>query len=192
MSAVDNIKLDNRIVGGLQSVITAKDVLNSRAADRLSLVGVTGYAADNIASFSDLNNPVVECVEVRPGQVYPFYCVPVDAPDRITPYQFFIRESHVLIFREEKQKARAFTKDEFEDRFKVGDPVRYFVNDNDSGVLLTGQIVCYTFIPEDPDRSLEIYIAGMRGPKKAEWLFDNIRYQPKDSDHFIPFGVEGA
>ena len=38
MSAVDNIKLDNRIVGGLQSVITAKDVLNSRAADRLSLV----------------------------------------------------------------------------------------------------------------------------------------------------------
>ena len=192
MSAVDNIKLDNRIVGGLQSVITAKDVLNPRAADRLSLVGVTGYAADNIASFSDLNNPVVECVEVRPGQVYPFYCIPIDAPDpdRVTPYQFFIRESHVLIFREEKPKARAFTKDEFEERFKVGDPVRYYVYGGD--VILTGQIVCYTFIPEDPDRSLEIYIAGMRGPHKAEWLFSNVRYQPKGSDHFIPFGVEGA
>ena len=190
MSAVDNVMLDNRIVGGLQSVITAKDVLNSRAADRLSLVGVTGYAADNIASFSDLNNPAVECVEVHPGQVYPFYCAPVDALDRVMPYQFFIRESRVLIFREEKPKARAFTKDEFEERFKVGDSVRYFVNGSD--VLLTGQIVCYTYIPENPDSSLEIYIAGMRGPHKAEWLFDNIRYQPKGSDHFIPFGVEGV
>lgn len=191
MSAVDNVILDRRIVGGLQSVITAKDVLNSRAADRLSLVGVTGYVADNIASFSSLNNQEVKkCIEVHPGQVYPFYCAPIDAPNKVMPYQFLIRESHVLIFREEKPKARAFTKDEFEEQFKVGDPVRYFVNGSD--VLLTGQIVCYTFIPEDPDRSLEIYIAGMRGPHKAEWLFDNIHYQPKGSDHFIPFGVEGA
>lgn len=192
MSAVDNIKLDNRIVGGLQSVITAKDVLNSRAADRLSLVGVTGYAADNIASFSDLNNQVVECVEVRPGQVYPFYCVPVDAPDPdwVTPYQFFIRESRVLIFRGEKPKARAFTKDEFEERFKVGDPVRYFIKGDD--MISIGQIVCYTFIPTDPDRSLEIRIAGISGSHKAEWLFSNVRYQPKGSDHFIPFGVEGV
>ena len=191
MSAVDNVILDRRIVGGLQSVITAKDVLTSRAADRLSLVGVTGYVADNIASFSNLNNQEVKkCIEVRPGQVYPFYCAPIDAPNRVMPYQFLIRESHVLIFREEKPKARAFTKDEFEEQFKVGDPVRYFVNGSD--VLLTGQIVCYTFIPEDPDDSLEIYIAGMRGPHKAEWLFANIRYQPKGSDHFIPFGVEGV
>lgn len=191
MSAVDNVRLDRRIVGGLQSVITAKDVLNSRAADRLSLVGVAGYVADNIASFSDLDNQEVKkCIEVRPGQVYPFYCAPVDAPNRVLPYQFFIRESQVLIFWEEKPKARAFTKDEFEERFKVGDSVRYFVNGSD--VLLTGQIVCYTFIPENPDSSLEIYIAGMRGPHKAEWLLDNIRYQPKGSDHFIPFGVEGV
>lgn len=188
-----NTKLDHRIVGGLQSVITAKDVLTARAADRLSLVGVTGYVADNIASFSNLNNQEVKkCVEVHPGQVYPFYCAPIDAPSRVMPYQFFIQESQVLIFGEEKQKAHAFTKDEFEERFKVGDSVRYFVNGSGSGVLLTGQIVCYTFIPEDPDRSLEIYIAGMRGPHKTEWLFDNIYYQPKGSDHFIPFGVEGA
>ena len=83
MSVVDDIKLDSRIVGGLQSVITAKDVLNSRAAVRLSLVGVTGYAADDIAYFSNLDDkPVMECVEVRPGKVYPFYCAPVDALDR--------------------------------------------------------------------------------------------------------------
>ena len=109
MSAVDNVILDRRIVGGPQSVITAKDVLTLRAADRLSLVGVTGYVADNIASFSDLNNQEVKkCVEVHPGKVYPFYCAPIDAPGRVMPYQFFIQESQVLIFREENQKAHAF------------------------------------------------------------------------------------
>lgn len=73
MSAVDNVILDNRIVGGLQSVITAKDVLTSRAADRLSLVGVTGYAADHLITFQDLgtdpNCHLFRIVEVKCGSV---------------------------------------------------------------------------------------------------------------------------
>ena len=199
MSAVDNVKLDRRIVGGLQSVITAKDVLTLRAAGRLSLVGVTGYVADNIASFSDLNNQEVKkCVEVRPGQVYPFCCAPIEAPELVAPYQFFIRESQVLIFREhEEPKARPFTITEFRQRFYPPCVVYYRLKDS-RGVIcspvIVGQITAYKYIPEDDD-SLEIVLSGMSSavPLKARWLFDHVEWSPAgDLVDWRPFGVEGV
>lgn len=202
MSAVDDIKLDNRIVGGLQSVITAKDVLNSRAADRLSLVGVAGYAADNIASFSDLNNQEVKkCVEVRPGQVYPFCCAPIEAPELVAPYQFFIRESHVLIFREQEKpkelKARPFTITEFRQRFYPPCVVCYRLKDIRGAIcspVIVGQITEYNYILGDDD-SLEIVLSGMSSavPLKARWLFDHVEWSPSgDLVDWRPFGVEGV
>lgn len=190
MSTVDDIKLDNRIVGGLQSVITAKDVLNSRAADRLSLVGVAGYAADNIAYFSDLDDkPVMECVEVRPGKVYPFYCAPVDALDRVLPYQFFIRESQVLIFREQEEpKARPFTIVEFNERFKLGSPVHFI--EKDGGYE---RYVAYTGYRVDKSEAC-VYL----GPRlyKLQELFDRcklaIGYVKKDDREEPLWGVFGV
>ena len=199
MSAVDNVKLDRRIVGGLQSVITAKDVLTLRAAGRLSLVGVTGYVADNIASFSDLNNQEVKkCVEVRPGQVYPFCCAPIEAPELVAPYQFFIRESQVLIFREhEEPKARPFTITEFRQRFYPPCVVYYRLKDSRGAIcspVIVGQITAYKYIPEDDD-SLEIVLSGMSSavPLKARWLFDHVEWSPAgDLVDWRPFGVEGV
>lgn len=191
-------RLDPRIIGGLRAVLMPNDVLTKEEAARFSLpLSITvGYAAEGLMDFQDLGtdptNRLFRLIEINYGSPFPFRCCVVGNSAAEGDFSFFLPASQVAIFREEKPKARAFTKDEFEERFKVGDSVRYFVNDNSSDVLLTGQIVCYTYIPENPDSSLEIYIAGMRGPHKAEWLFDNIRYQPKDSDHFIPFGVEGV
>lgn len=190
MSVVDDIKLDSRIVGGLQSVITAKDVLNSRAADRLSLVGVAGYAADNIAYFSDLDDkPVMECVEVLPGQVYPFYCAPVDAPDRVLPYQFFIRESHVLIFREQEEpKARPFTITEFNERFKLGSSVHFVEKDGgyERRVMYIGYCV---------DKS-EAWVSLGHNSYKLQDLFDRyklaIGYAKKDDREEPLWGVFGV
>ena len=190
MSVVDDIKLDSRIVGGLQSVITAKDVLNSRAADRLSLVGVAGYAADNITYFSDLTNkPVRECVEVHPGKVYPFYCAPVDALDRVLPYQFFIRESQVLIFREQEEpKARPFTITEFNERFKLGSSVHFIEKDggHERRVMYTGYCV---------DKSEACVYLGPRAYKLQE-LFDRcklaIGYVKKDDREEPLWGVFGV
>ena len=190
MSVVDDIKLDSRIVGGLQSVITAKDVLNSRAADRLSLVGVTGYAADNIAYFSDLDDkPVMECVEVRPGKVYPFYCAPVDALDRVLPYQFFIRESQVLIFREQEEpKARPFTIAEFNERFKLGGLVHFIEKDGgyERRVMYTGYCV---------DKS-EAWVSLGHNSYKLNDLFDRyklaIAYMKKDDREDPLWGVFGV
>ena len=187
---VDDIKLDSRIVGGLQSVITAKDVLNSRAADRLSLVGVAGYAADNITYFSDLDNkPVRECVEVHPGKVYPFYCAPVDALDRVLPYQFFIRESQVLIFREQEEpKARPFTITEFNERFKLGSSVHFIEKDggHERRVMYTGYCV---------DKSEACVYLGPRAYKLQE-LFDRcklaIGYVKKDDREETLWGVFGV
>ena len=191
MSVVDDIKLDSRIVGGLQSVITAKDVLNSRAADRLSLVGVTGYAADDIAYFSNLGDkPVMECVEVRPGKVYPFYCAPVDALDRVLPYQFFIRESQVLIFRgQEEPKARPFTIAEFNGRFKLGSPVHFIEKSGgyERRVMYTGYCV---------DKSGACVCLGIMSYKLQD-LFDHyklaIGYAKKDGCEDEPlWGVFGV
>lgn len=190
MSAVDDIKLDNRIVGGLQSVITAKDVLNSRAADRLSLVGVAGYAADNITYFSNLDDkPVRECVEVHPGKVYPFYCAPVDALDRVLPYQFFIRESLVLIFRgQEEPKARPFTIDEFNERFKLGSSVHFIEKDgsHERRVMYTGYRV---------DKSEACVYLGIMSYKLQD-LFDRcklaIGYVKKDDREEPIWGVFGV
>ena len=190
MSVVDDIKLDSRIVGGLQSVITAKDVLNSRAADRLSLVGVAGYAADNITYFSDLDNkPVRECVEVHPGKVYPFYCAPVDASDRVLPYQFFIRESQVLIFREQEEpKARPFTIVEFSERFKLGSPVHFVKKDGgyERRVLYTGYCI---------DKLGACVCLGIMSYKLQD-LFDNyklaIGYVKKDDREEPLWGVFGV
>lgn len=189
MSVVDDIKLDSRIVGGLQSVITAKDVLNSRAADRLSLVGVSGYAADDIVYFSGLDNkPVMECVEVRPGKVYPFYCAPVDAPDRVLPYQFFIRESQVLIFREQEEpKARPFTLTEFNERFKLGSSVHFIKKDGgyERRVLYTGYCI---------DKLGACVCLGIMSYKLQD-LFDNyklaIGYAKKDDREEPVWGVFG-
>ena len=191
MSVVDDIKLDSRIVGGLQSVITAKDVLNSRAADRLSLVGVAGYAADNIAYFSDLDDkPVMECVEVRPGKVYPFYCAPVDALDRVLPYQFFIRESQVLIFREQEETmARPFTLTEFNERFKLGSSVHFVEKDGgyERYVMYTGYCI---------DKS-ETWVSLGHNSYKLRELFDRyklaIGYVKKDGREDEPlWGVFGV
>lgn len=199
MSVVDDIKLDSRIVGGLQSVITAKDVLSSRAADRLSLVGFAGYAADDIVYFSDLDDkPEMECVGVRPGQVYPFYCAPVDALDRVLPYQFFIRESQVLIFREQKEpKARPFTIAEFRRQFEPHCTVYYRLKD-DSGTiyspLIVGEVAVYRYFPGDDD-SLEIVLSGMPTtlPLNARWLFDHVEWSPAgDLVDWRPFGTEGV
>ena len=191
MSAVDNVKLDRRIVGGLQSVITAKDVLTLRAAGRLSLVGVTGYVADNIASFSDLNNQEVKkCVEVRPGQVYPFCCAPIEAPELVAPYQFFIRESQVLIFREhEEPKARPFTITEFNERFKLGSSVHFIEKDggHERRVMYTGYCI---------DKSKACVYLGPRVYKLQD-LFDDcklaIGYVKKDGREDEPlWGVFGV
>ena len=190
MSVVDDIKLDSRIVGGLQSVITAKDVLNSRAADRLSLVGVTGYAADNIAYFSDLDDkPVMECVEVRPGKVYPFYCAPIDALDRVLPYQFFIRESQVLIFREQEEpKARPFTITEFNERFKLGSPVHFVEKDGgyERRVMYTGYCI---------DKS-EAWVSLEHNSYKLQALFDDFKlaigFVKKDGREEPLWGVFGV
>ena len=190
MSVVDDIKLDSRIVGGLQSVITAKDVLNSRAAVRLSLVGVTGYAADDIAYFSNLDDkPVMECVEVRPGKVFPFYCAPVDALDRVLPYQFFIRESQVLIFREQEEpKARPFTIAEFNERFKLGSPVHFVekASGYERRVMYTGYCI---------DKSGACVCLGIMSYKLQD-LFDHyklaIGYVKKDDCEEPLWGVFGV
>ena len=190
MSVVDDIKLDSRIVGGLHSVITAKDVLDSRAADRLSLVGVAGYAADDIVYFSGLDNkPVMECVEVRPGKVYPFYCAPVDALDRVLPYQFFIRESRVLIFREQEEpKARPFTIAEFNERFKLGSSVHFVKKDGgyERRVLYTGYCI---------DKLGACVCLGIMSYKLQD-LFDNyklaIGYVKKDDREEPLWGVFGV
>ena len=190
MSVVDDIKLDSRIVGGLQSVITAKDVLSSRAADRLSLVGVAGYAADDIVYFSGLDNkPVMECVEVRPGKVYPFYCAPVDALDRVLPYQFFIRESQVLIFREQEEpKARPFTITEFNERFKLGSSVHFIEKngDHERRVIYTGYCI---------DNS-DVWVSLGPNSYRLDALFDNyklaIGYVKKDDREEPLWGVFGV
>lgn len=190
MSVVDDIKLDSRIVGGLQSVITAKDVLNSRAADRLSLVGVAGYAADNITYFSDLDNkPVRECVEVHPGKVYPFYCAPVDALDRVLPYQFFIRESQVLIFREQEEpKARPFTIAEFNERFKLGSSVHFVEKDGgyERRVMYIGYCI---------DKS-EVWVSLGHNSYKLDELFNRFKlaigYVKKDGREEPMWGVFGV
>ena len=114
------------------------------------------------------------------------------------PYQFFIRESQVLIFREQEEpKARPFTIAEFKQRFYLPCVVCYRLKDSRGAIcspVIVGQITAYKYIPEDDD-SLEIVFSGMSSavPLKARWLFEHVEWSPAgDLVDWRPFGVEGV
>ena len=189
-----SITLDPRIIGGLSAVLMPNDVLTEEKAARFSLspLSTVGYAADHLITFQDLGtNPschLFRIVEVKCGSPFPFRCRVVGNPGAVGDFSFFIPADRVDEPGDEKPKARPFTIDEFNERFKLGSSVHFVKKDGgyERRVLYTGYCI---------DKLGACVCLGIMSYKLQD-LFDNyklaIGYVKKDDSEEPLWGVFGV
>ena len=190
------------IIGGIQSIITPKDVARNATYFEARLTDQHGYGTNNLAHFIDLDNhmrkyQLFKCIEVIPGSLYPFRCEWLDNLGERFYYdnlQFFlpadmIRKGGKVEQEEPKEpKARPFTIDEFNERFKLGSSVHFAEKDggHERRVMYIGYCI---------DKG-EAYV--YLGPRvyKLQDLFDDhklaIAYVEKDGREDPMWGVFGV
>lgn len=190
------------IIGGIQSIITPKDVARNATYFEARLTGQLGYGANNLDNFIDLDNHMAEyqlfrCIEVAPGSLYPFHCKWIDSLGERYYYewcQFFLLADMIRKGGEVEQekpkelKARPFTLTEFNERFKLGSSVHFIEKDGgyERRVIYTGYCV----------DKLEAYV--YLGPRvyKLQVLFDDFKlaigYVKKDDREEPLWGVFGV
>lgn len=200
------------IIGGIQSIITPKDVIRNAPYFEARLPNQNGYGTNDLDNFIDLDNHIAKyrlfkCIEVIPGSLYPFRCEYIDDLGERFYYecfQFFLpadmirKGGKVEQEKPKEPKARPFTIAEFKRQFDPRLPcfICYRLKDISGPIssVIIGQITAYKYLPDDDD-SLEIVLSGMSSaiPLKARWLFDHVEWSPSgDLIDWRPFGVEGV
>lgn len=195
-------EVHSSIIGGIQSIITPKDVARNATYFEARLTDRLGYGTNNLDNFIDLDNHMAKyqlfrCIEVIPGSLYPFRCKWIDSSGERYYYeycQFFLLADMIRKGGEvepEKPKetiARPFTIDEFNERFKLGSPVHFAEKDGgyERYAMYTGYCI---------DKS-EAWVSLGRNAYKLNDLFDNyklaIGYVKKDGREEPIWGVFGV
>lgn len=194
---VQNVHPD--IIGGIQSIITPKDVARNATYFEARLTGQQGYGTNNLDNFIDLDNhmrkyQLFKCIEVIPGSLYPFRCEWLDNLGERFYYdnlQFFLPADMIRKggkVEQEEPKARAFTITEFNERFKLGSPVHFIEKDGgyERRVMYTGYCI---------DKG-EAWVSLGHNSYKLNELFGNyklaIAYVKKDDREEPMWGVFGV
>lgn len=190
------------IIGGIQSIITPKDVARNATYYEAAIPGRNGYGTNNLDNFINIDKhmdryQLFKCIEVAPGSLYPFRCKWIDSLGERYYYewcQFFLPADMVRKGGEVEQenpkelKARPFTIAEFNERFKLGSSVHFIEKDGgyERRVMYTGYCV---------DKLGEYVYLGPR-VYKLQYLFDNyklaIGYVKKDDREEPLWGVFGV
>ena len=186
--------LDPRIIGGLSAVLMPNDVLTDEKAARFSLqpLKTVGYAAECLMDFQELgtdpSDHLFRIVEVKCGSPFPFRCRAVGNPAAVGDFSFFIPADQVDEPEDEKPKARPFTIDEFNERFKLGSSVHFVEKSGgyERYVMYTGYCL---------DKS-EAWVTLGRNAYKLNDLFDRFKlaigYVKKDDREEPLWGVFGV
>lgn len=190
--------LDPRIIGGLRAVLMPNDVLTMKQASRFPLLlqGTEGYAAECLMDFQDLGtNPrdrLFRLLETNCGSPFPFRCCVVGNSAAVGDFSFFLPASQVAAYADsaeaEKPKARPFTIDEFNERFKLGGSVHFVDKDGsrERRVLYTGYRI---------DKS-EVWVSLGSNWYRLDDLFDDCKlafaYVKKDGREEPMWGVFGV
>lgn len=191
-------QLDPRILGGLRTVLMPNDVLTEEQVSQypLQLQGMVGYAVECLMDLQSLGTDprdrLFRIVKVNCGSPFPFRCCVVRNSAAVGDFSFFLPANQVAAYadkpEEEEQKARPFTIDEFNERFKLGCSV-HFVGENEGRerrVLYTGYCI---------DESVACVYLGPRVYKLQD-LFDNyklaIAYVKKGGREEPIWGVFGV
>ena len=192
-------QLDPRIIGGLRTVLMPNDVLTEEQVSRfpLRLQGMVGYAVECLMDLqhlgTDPRDHLFRLIKVNCGSPFPFRCCVVGNSAAEGDFSFFLPASQVAAYadgaEEKEPKARPFTITEFQDRFNIGCPItfkRRGASTCQNCLILVG----YEFTEYEHEITEAILIG--KDKYTLQELFEKYEYQPKGSDHFILFGVEGV
>lgn len=158
-------------------------------------IGEFAYCSNNIEAFENLDN-------LRPSNYGTFGAV----SDHDEHVDYIIDKNgdkncpiynpqYIVFVRDLEPIYRPFTLKEFEERFKIGDIIRYRYTKNvpigkiGNPIIKVGQILAYEFDATDMDDSLRVTISGLETPLDATDLFNYVNYLPENEHHWIPFGM---
>ena len=171
MTEKSNFKLDNRIesIDDIQTIIS-----NNRGS-----IGCKGFFFDNFVQAKVLTKTHYGTLVDIDDNDDNDHCFKARCENDFVGYfRLFIPEDAL---KPAEKKYRAFTLQEFKDKFKIGEIIRFRRKDDhiEYNFMFSGWIV----ISEDDSR---IQLGDLRYP--PEILFTN--YELFYSDRYVPFGVE--
>ena len=168
------MKLDSRIIDG-------KKPLDCFDAENKELIkpflNKEGYFSNNLANYCFLNKCPKRFLSNVFNELRRCFTACINGGDG-GDWKYFLPAEWV---KEPEKKYRAFTLQEFKDKFKIGEIIRFRRKDDqiEYNFMFGGWIV----ISEDDSR---IQLGDLRYP--PEILFTN--YELFYSDRYVPFGVE--
>ena len=166
------LELDKRIKSK-SDILSCFDIENAK-----EFVGQKGYFANDLYCFSVLQTCYYDTLtEVKNGVNDPF------KDDDCCYWNLFIPES---VLKPNEKQYRAFTIDEFKDKFHIGQPISFRKKGevgNERYLILNGYSNCKLF----DEITTDIYIG--RGAYTLDELFNKYEWQASDTEDFQPFGV---
>ena len=166
------MKFDKRISSDLRDVYT----LYCRNND--NLLGIEVYASNDIDDFNNIDRcrkGKVEFIDAVHG-----YAVKVDSEN--TCYFNFVIPA--MCVREKKKTLRAFTIQEFQNEFNIGNTIRFRRKENKATEYYQ-MLLGYAFESEFPKR----IIIGCVSYTLQE-LFEDYEFKKEYDNDYRPFGVE--
>ena len=173
------MKLDKRIKSK-SDILSCFDIENAK---EFVFVDQKGYFANEISSFCDINICKYGTLgSVLGDQQESFYMSETEES-----FSFFIPDSELLPRKPKEKQYRAFTIDEFEDKFHIGLPIKFRKKGevgSESYLILNG----YSHNQLLGETTTDIYIG--RGAYTLDELFTKYEWQEHYTEDFQPFGVE--